>query len=478
MTHILLISDTERVKRVFKSLEKQGFLQLRAAATLSQGELEISASPPAYTFAQSRISGFSGEIILRHLKKILPVGAKIILMVGDPDEMAQARWNAEPVLDLSLDDEALAGAVQAALDGMHRPGPEEAAADYVFPALKSYQQNEEEPAGAPGTEGAATEQATPPDHAAPENSLRQQDHDKASAESFAEIMRRASIKGVSSDGGGTGADQPVELGRSASESAEKSGARHRPGPEESAGPVSVREFTRGEPLADAMRRAQQKKRPKWILPLAVVLLAVAIFSYTAARKGAPPKSLSAPRAGSRPVQHPSLLPVPAPAMAPLTPPAPAPGVKPVARPSAKSAPEPAAPQVPTPMVKPAVKPILKSGLRQLPPLLTGIKLDAAYAKGHPGWQRYLGVSFEYKLFREAELYKALQVIGQQGEIIPDQLFKRALLEFGGVDSYRVASTGRKGNYLVEQGVTSGAVALTVYRNKDDLRMKAFVIYYR
>jgi hypothetical protein len=110
--------------------------------------------------------------------------------------------------------------------------------------------------------------------------------------------------------------------------------------------------------------------------------------------------------------------------------------------------------------------------------VSNAKLDAAYGKTHPGWQRYLGTGVEYKLFREAELFRALQVVALNGGTIPDQLFKRALQEFGGVDSYLVQSSGEKGNYLVEQGVTKGSVALTIYRKKGDPRMKAFVLYYR
>ena len=100
MALILLITDTERVKRVFESLDKSGILKLRTAATLIQGEQEIAASAPEFTFVQSRISGFSSEILLRHLKKIVPKGANPILLTGDADEMAQAHQRAVPFLDL------------------------------------------------------------------------------------------------------------------------------------------------------------------------------------------------------------------------------------------------------------------------------------------------------------------------------------------------------------------------------------------
>ena len=111
-------------------------------------------------------------------------------------------------------------------------------------------------------------------------------------------------------------------------------------------------------------------------------------------------------------------------------------------------------------------------------MVSHAKLDAAYGKTHPGWQRYLGTGVEYKLFKEADLFRALQVIALNGETIPDQFLKKALLEFAGIDSYQVESKGNKGNYLVEQGVAKGGVALTIYKKKGDLQIKAFVLYYR
>ena len=73
MTQILLISDIARVKRFFESLEKKGSsLQLRTAATLMQADEEIAASAPEFTFVQSRIFGLSSDIIVRHLRKMLP----------------------------------------------------------------------------------------------------------------------------------------------------------------------------------------------------------------------------------------------------------------------------------------------------------------------------------------------------------------------------------------------------------------------
>ena len=583
MTHILLISDNERVKRVFESLGKSDSLQLRTATTLIQADQEISNSAPEFSFVQSRISGFSGEIIFRHLNKILPAAAKTILLTGDADEMKQARKHAEIYLDLTLDDEALVGVVRDILSGVWRP--QAVAADRATPA----QSNQRPPAAdsVPASVSATAEkvpkaktiedepeqeQPKTSDQAARSAYLSQQDGGNAGAESFAEVMRRASNQGATSEPVPFEADERGPHGKSGVS------GQHGPGPDVPATQERSSEaLLAGEPLADAMRRAKKKERPLWIFVVGLVLILIPIVSYFAGKQAAPPELALAPRSIS-PLRHPAKQakglakntatsvvtvpaagPVAAPAAKPTVPAAkpvitavvtaakpivtaakpvitaPKPvvtaakpivtAVKPVVTaakpvvtapkpvvttakpmvtaakpvvtvvkpvpvvtatkpvvPAAKPVVTVAQPETPTakpavpPEAKPAAPPV-KGGLKSLPPIVSHAKLDSAYGKTHPGWQRYLGADIEYKLFKEAELYRALQVFGRNGESIADPLFKRVLKEFSGNDRFQLKSAGEKGKYLVEQGETRNGVAVTLYRNKTENRLKAFVLYY-
>jgi DNA-binding NarL/FixJ family response regulator len=629
--NILLICDSDRVKRIFETFEKQESLQLRTAAALNQADQEIEASAPEFVFVQSRISGFSGEIILRHLKKILPLSAKIILLAGDADEKEQAQNHAELYLDLSLSDEALAGAIGDALNGIFQP-PEAPAAEQVPAQVSQLRQKldaaaasrfvKEEPvteqpdqpedvvpeatpqqlesvvpkAGAQQPEGAVPKAGPPQpedvvpkataqqpaskvqgkpaagvkdagrssavvkDHvsdasinfntdfgkdlgkgedkdskdlvkdvgkdskdlnkdfskdlskdlsgvavkesgnhlsealseASSKDSFRDTDKDtggetgkgtgKVGTGSFDEIMQRASGDGSSS------ASVPFvaeDWDRSVSTisvpgQSEPSARLH----DRDRRSVSFGNFEGAEPLADAMRRVHKKpkKRPLWLYALALALVGVpgiAYLAFTAGEKAAPPESAFTSRTSPRLPKNrkpttqnaataiaPSAIPQP---VAPSTI-APAPTA---ALPAAKVAPG----TVAKPAAEPAPKQVVIAGVRTIPSMVAQAKLDPGYAKTHPGWQRYLDEKLEYKLFKEAEFFKALQVLGRNGASIPDQTFKRALLEFGGIDSYRVESTSEKGKYLVEQSEKKGGVALTLYRNKGDHQMKAFVLYY-
>jgi hypothetical protein len=206
-----------------------------------------------------------------------------------------------------------------------------------------------------------------------------------------------------------------------------------------------------------------------------------------------------------PAARPAPAPAPkAPAAAPARPlaqaPAPAAPQRTVAaptKPAPAKAPAPAAPQKvapppakaaapaktsPAPQgAKAAQPPVLapgQKGLKTVPPFMAGATLDPSYGKGHPGWVRYLGARAQYRLYREGGTFRALQIIPVGGQSIPDQLYQRALLEFGGIDSYQIQSSDTKGKYLVEQGVAKGGVAVTLYRDKRDLSLRGLVVYYR
>ena len=506
MMQVLLITDTERVLRIFETLEEKGDLQLRTAATLTQGDLEISAAAPEVTFVQSRISGFSGEIMLRHLKKALPKDARIVLLAGDADDAAQSEKLAMPFIGLFVDDEMVADAVINALTATPRSSAKKTATGQTVSARKSRDPKEkdaapapvsipEEPeekaepaaegpaAGLPAQETGPVPEEPSPSLPAPETGQPPAEEHSARAESFAEIMKRASALDGSVSGPASVEDR-VAISKHATW--ERLDAPMQPGQEEGTGPSF-----RGEPLADAMRRAQKKERPRWIVPVAVALILIPFLYYMVAKKPAPPRPLPAQTSASHPGRLPAKAQAPATAVTPAPKAAPAPTKAPTTVPAPTTAPTTAPAPTPTkaptpaptptaakPVPGPIPKPAAKAGLRTPPPFVAGTKPDAGYAKTHPGWQRYIGAKAEYKLFKEAELYRAVQVIALGGETISDNLFKRVLLEFGRIDSYRVESTGTKGDYVMEQCVAKSDVGLTIYRNKQDLKVKAFVVYYR
>jgi hypothetical protein len=524
MTQILLISDTQRVKQIFETLEKQDSLQLHTAATLNQADQEIQAVTPDFTFVQSRISGFSGEIIVRHLKKGLPEGAWLVLLVSDFDEMEHAFQQQELFLDLTLSDDALTVAIYQILEGTYqttKPVPQErpvAAAAEVGVETAGVELDVNAETGAPGATAAAESAAlselagkdlaesagasepapeaaaespesesprdvVPTELAPPQDLAADASQSKAfQATSFAELADRAADGAGQEAAAAPEVTDKVSLGAPPPPSFDEAIQRELAGRKVTVRQLGENELIPGEPLADALRRIKKKKKPLWIPLLAAALVAVPLIGYLAGKKAAPPESVSGQQAlKSKKAQAKQNAASSAAAGAKVpaasngaAKPAPAPGAAPAApaKGTVPGSPETAAVKPAAPAAVPAVK-----GVSKLPGFVAQGRLDADYGKTHPGWQRYFATGLEFKVFKQGERYQALQVLAQDGGTIPDQLFKGALREFGGRDAVPVQPAGQKGKYLVEQGDSQG-VALTVYRSKGDNRMKAFVLYYR
>lgn len=480
MTSVLLISDSERVQRIFQGLEEKGVLKLQSASTLPSGEAQIASSPCDFTFVQSRISGFSGDILLRHLEKMLQKGAALVLL-GDAEDAGQARKYGRQSVDLTLSDDLLAQTVAAVVTGAPLPAEETVEAPAAAkPAPKQEsvpseaKDEEAEPSAAPG--------ASPKKDAA-----------DPLASPFEEAMQRAAAGVTPIKASLLEVEDRVEIGKRGPGTRKEQASP----PPTAEAPVRPEDddFFAGETLQEAMRRIEKKKsrRPYLLIVPALVLIAIPLISYTVGKRS--PLNLELSPSFKTAQKAPASIPAPKPKEAPAAPPgaladssgkAPAkteppppqtgkPAVPPAAT-AVRPEPQPAqkaAPPAPTP-----AKPVAKRGAERLPPTLEGTKPDPQYGKTHPGWERYVGRLAEYKLYRENNLYKALQVVPVAGGTISDDLFDRILREFGGADSYRVESSEKKGGYIIEQASTKGNTALTIYRNLNTRKVKGLVVYYR
>ncbi|RQW89835.1 MAG: hypothetical protein EHM79_02390 [Geobacter sp.] len=104
-------------------------------------------------------------------------------------------------------------------------------------------------------------------------------------------------------------------------------------------------------------------------------------------------------------------------------------------------------------------------------------LDAAYSSSHPGWQRYVTESMEFRVFRKERTVKALQVLSRQEKPITVDFFTAFIVEIAGANSFKVQSVEEKDGYCIEKGVAGDTVDVVVYRKKPVREIKAFVIAY-
>lgn len=117
-------------------------------------------------------------------------------------------------------------------------------------------------------------------------------------------------------------------------------------------------------------------------------------------------------------------------------------------------------------------------LTRLPAFIPAQGMDAAYGKSHPGWEKYVTSKLEFKVYRERDYIKALQVIDLSGGTITEAYFKDVLKEVVGDSNYAVATKAEKGNYLIEKGSVSAVGRIITYRDKSSLHLKGFVIHFQ
>jgi hypothetical protein len=507
MTRVLLVTDNERVQNLFEDLQNNGVLSLCTVSNLMQSDEQIAAFCPEFTFVQSRVSGLSGDIILRHLKKLLPREGKTVLLTLDPQDAVQGRKQGARIVELSDSREGLAQQITAVLAGgagqprkritagkaggtrrvraagKGEAAEVEAACDPEPPAGEALV---EQPSLA--TESLPEEAPEPEAGSAPGSAETADDAPSTvagtagsrGAASFAEVLQRTETVSVAGAGAGAVEDKvDVETNRDVSALIQPVKPL-----QDSAGSdgSDVRGWSGGGGRGPEHR---SKRRPLWTFPLVLIVILLPLLYLLPSEKkgGEPPEPQKnpAPLAARAPAPVPpqALVPVPVPTL-PLKEGGDLHGGRSVT--SKPVAAIPAAQPRPASQAAPRQAPVApqdteERGRRELPQFLRGVTLDHGYAKAHPGWQRYIGARAEYKLYQEGGVYKALQVIALTGQTVPDEIVKKALQEFGGIESYQVQSTERKQHFLVDHGRARGNIAVTVYRRINDRRVKGLVLYY-
>jgi hypothetical protein len=100
-------------------------------------------------------------------------------------------------------------------------------------------------------------------------------------------------------------------------------------------------------------------------------------------------------------------------------------------------------------------------------------LDKAFSMKKPGWERYVGSTMEFRVYRTGGKIKALQVLGLDNHTIGQQAMVSMLKEVTGVDQFTVKSREVKNGLRVERAMVVKDEDLLIYRNK--IGISAFVV---
>lgn len=109
-------------------------------------------------------------------------------------------------------------------------------------------------------------------------------------------------------------------------------------------------------------------------------------------------------------------------------------------------------------------------------LITNCTRDDSFSAGKPGWERYVGKSYECRFFRSKGQIKAVQVMANPRQTISDAFMNSVLEQLAGNNSFKVNSTEQKHGYLIQSASAVDKKAdLLVYRKKKSGEIRAFVV---
>jgi hypothetical protein len=211
----------------------------------------------------------------------------------------------------------------------------------------------------------------------------------------------------------------------------------------------------------------------WLVPVVIVVVAVTFLQQqkssltqeTSTAKAAAPAGIKTE------AQPPS--PVPAASSSP----------EPASSPAAATTPA----AVPTPVEKQAAPKATTENPGQKSPVPTNLRLkalpgfiplqglDNKFSETHPGWQRFEGKGTEFKVFRESQTIKAIQVIDRSGNGMRESFMKNVLSQVARDPVIIVDTSEKKSGYEIQRGRVAETITAVYYRDEIGGRLCAFVL---
>jgi len=410
---ILVLSDRKRLIDLFSRPDLLAGSRVRIAGSIGDALEALTLWKPRYIFIQDRIGEVSGEVIAHRLGAGEKGKKQRIILIGDPAEMVVSGPNSPwIVLDSSVSDSELMAAVREVVLPSGRRGKQRSAAGNAKVA-------------------AAT---TDPMPAAPLVADGVDDVVQLRGKTVASVGGTAGTgpecAGIGSPGVSSGFQAKLEQALEEASVPETAGTNI-PGREAAVFP------------------GRETARPRFSLKEGPVPARIPAFRFR-------PRVWWGVALGACGLAALLLLP-----LLPRT-----------EKPSVPAGAGKRTPAAPGEAVRPS-SPVPRRVLA-LPSTVTG-QPDPGYGKAHPGWERYLNPSVEFRVFREKGALRALQVLGRGGRGVSATLFESTLKEIAGSPEYLVETRDRKGSYLVEKGRLKNGVGIIIYRKEPDRLVRAFVV---
>jgi len=480
LTNLLLITDIPRLRKIFSRFSDEKDIRLRIVNNLEKGGEEIVADKPAMVFVQTHLSGLSADILLMHLKKQLGRKRSRFVLLSPLDQVSKETLKLyHGHLDISLSDEVLFDAAQEMIAGLGpkekkaAPAPEDASAPpapqqpAMTTEIQEFQPLDQPPSeqlpGIPLQPEMPVLAANHQQFDAVEPSLEEQGitYSPRSRVSVYSEFTNSFDSAVSSIQPAKGADEETE---------------------EHSHSWNHEEIETIEPVQS---RSKQATIILWLAPLLIAVVVITMLQHSSSKNK--PVDIAAQ---TDPLTQASVKPPDA--------------VIPDAA-GAKQAPAPA-PQAAVPASPKPGSQIPATGadaqlsdkamllaiaenrgqkdqskgvattprITALPDFIPRAGFDKDYSAANPGWERYKGNVTEFKIYRENNSIKAIQVIDRGGQGVPESFMKAVLRQISKKPVFVMESSEKKDGYEIQRGQVAENLKVVYYRDEKGGRLRAFV----
>jgi hypothetical protein len=412
-------------------------LRLRVASSLEQGGEEIATDKPAMVFVQTHVSGFSAEILLMHLKKRLGRRRTRFVLLSPADQVNENTLKLyHSHLDTSLNDLRLLEAFRDTIATLAPKGKKRATGADAVP-----QAPEEPPLQEPVAVDRVDFQISP--------SAFSPQYAQAALAAVPELPEPSPEEGPVAQA----ARPRLSIYSEFSSSLESAVSDVRP-TDQPWEPLTEQPSVRDDATPP---RSKRTTFLLWLVPLVVLAVVVTLVQ----QRGSKPKIIDLTPA--QPAE-----PAKAPVAAVKRPAAETDGrMSDRALISAITENRGAKGQAPSP---PAA-----ARLTALPSFIPRDTLDEKYGAANPGWERYMGLVTEFKVFREGASIKAIQVIDKGGHGIPENFMKSALAQVAGSAPFVPASSEKRDGFEIQRGQLATNLKAVFYRDAKGGLLRAFVV---
>ena len=453
MTDLLLITDVPRLLKAFSPLSEERNMRLRIATSLEKGAEELVAEKPGIVFVQTHLSGLSAEILLMHLKKQLGRRRSRFVLLCPGDQLSgEAVKLYSGHIDTALDDAPLLESVRETITALITPRSKKTV-EFPDPGISEQ----------PAAMECAAKEPEPVQHisSGADATIFMPLHQEQERQPVPVFEPEPEGQTLEEQGVVYGRRQPLSVYSeftSSFDTAVSSMPSADPPDAQQHGWSHISESVPYEPAPGRSRRTMFLL---WLAPVVIAVVAVTALQH---RKSKPETVAILTPAPSIPTADQAAA-VPA---APAVVPSPTvPEVTPVKPLTVMEAPVGAA--------QTAVVSTAGKGPTVLPDFIPRYGRDKKYGAANPGWERYKGQVTEFKIFREGQAIKAIQIIDRGGRGIPESFLKAALKQLTKTPAYVVSSSEKKGAYMIQRGQVAENLSAVFYRDVDGSKLRAFVV---